>query len=63
MEQTNKEQEELFIVYKTLLATLEECKASQYLAKFSKDIEKQIEDFIKEYPELILEYYYEEYNK
>ena len=58
MEQTNKEQEELFLVYKTLLSVLEECKGSQYLAKFSIDVEKQLEDFEEEYPEIVSEYYF-----
>ena len=44
MEQANKEQEELFLVYKTLLATLEECKANPVLANYSIDVEKQIEN-------------------
>ena len=58
MEQTNKEQEELFLVYETLIATLEECKGSQYLAKFSIDVEKQVKDFEKDYPEIVAEYYF-----
>ena len=58
MEQTNKEQEELFLVYETLLATLEECKASQVLGKFSIDVEKQLKEFEEEYPEVVSEYYF-----
>ena len=54
MKQTNKEQEELFLVYETLLSALEECKGSQYLAKFSIDVEKQVKDFEDNYPELII---------
>lgn len=60
MEQT-KEQEFL-LAYETLLATLEECKTRSEL----KIATKKVEDFEREYPELILEYYYEkeyEYNE
>ena len=58
MEQTNKEQEELFLVYETLIATLKECKGIQYLAKLSIDVEKQVKDFEKDYPEIVAEYYF-----
>lgn len=60
MEQT-KEQEFL-LAYETLLATLEECKTSSEL----KIATKKVEDFERENPELIFEYYYEkeyEYNE
>ena len=55
MEQT-KEQE-LFLVYETLIATLEECKANPVLANYSTDVEKQVKDFEKDYPEIVTEYY------
>ena len=58
MEQTNKEQEELFLVYETLIATLEECKANPVLANYSTDVEKQVKDFEKDYPEIVAEYYF-----
>ncbi len=60
MEQT-KEQEFL-LAYETLLATLGECKTRSEL----KIATKKVEDFEKEHPELIFEYYYEkeyEYNE
>ena len=56
MEQT-KEQE-LFLVYETLLSVLEDCKASKNLARFSTDVEKQVKDFEKDYPEVVSEYYF-----
>ena len=58
MKQTNKEQEELLLVYETLIATLEECKASQLLERFSIDVEKQIKDFEEAYPEIVSEYHF-----
>ena len=58
MEQTKEEQEELLLVYKTLLSVLEECKGSQYLAKFSIDVEKQVKDFEEDYPEIVSEYHF-----
>ena len=54
MEQT-KEQE-FFMVYETLLAKLGECKTNSELAIATRDI--QI--FEMEYPELVVEYYYEQ---
>ena len=56
MEQT-KEQEFL-LVYETLIATLEECKANPVLANYSTDVEKQVKDFEKDYPEIVAEYYF-----
>ena len=58
MEQTNKKQKKLFIIYKTLLSILEKCKGSQSLAKFSIDVEKQLKEFEEEYPEVVSEYYF-----
>ena len=57
MEQT-KEQEFL-LAYETLLATLEECKTSSELEIATK----KVQDFEREYPELIEEYYYEKENE
>ena len=57
MEQT-KEQE-FILAYETLLATLEECKTSSELEIATK----KVQDFEEAYPEIVLEYYYEEYNK
>ena len=53
------EQKEFLLVYEAMLAKLEECKTSSELAIATREL--QI--FEMEYPELILEYYYEEYNK
>ena len=50
-------EQEFFLAYETLLATLEECKASKLLAKFSIDVEKQLKEFEEEYPEVVSEYY------
>ena len=57
MEQTKEE--ELLLAYETLLATLEECKTSSELEIATK----KVQDFEENYPELILEYYYEKYNE
>ena len=51
-------EQEFFLVYETLLATLEECKASPVLASYSIDVEKQVKDFEEEYPEIVSEYYF-----
>ena len=56
MEQTKEE--ELFLAYETLIATLEECKANPVLANYSTDVEKQVKDFEKDYPEIVAEYYF-----
>ena len=56
MEQTKED--EFLLAYETLLATLEECKASPVLDKFSIDVEKQLKDFEEEYPEVVSEYYF-----
>ena len=50
-------EQEFFLVYETLLATLEECKTNAMLAKFSIDVEKQVKDFEEDYPEVVSEYY------
>ena len=52
------EKKEFFQAYETMLATLEECKASQLLARFSIDVEKQLKEFEEEYPEVVSEYYF-----
>ena len=57
MEQTKEE--ELFLAYETLLATLEECKTSSELEIATK----KVQDFEENYPELIEEYYYEKENE
>ena len=57
MEQT-KEQE-FFLAYEALLAKLEECKNNNELAIATRELE----DFEEAFPEIVLEYYYEEYNK
>lgn len=51
-------EQEFFLVYETLLATLEECKASPVLASYSIDVEKQVKDFEEDYPEVVSEYYF-----
>ena len=51
-------EQELFLVYETLLEVLEECKTNAVLAKFSTDVEKQVKDFEKDYPEIVAEYYF-----
>ena len=53
-----KEWERLLVVYETLLSVLEDCKASKNLARFSTDVEKQVKDFEKDYPEVVSEYYF-----
>ena len=58
MENAINQEEQFFLIYKTLLSVLEECKGSQYLAKFSIDIEKQVREFEEEYPEIVSEYYF-----
>ena len=58
MENAINQEEQLFLIYKTLLSVLEECKGSQYLAKFSIDIEKQVREFEEEYPEIVSEYHF-----
>ena len=59
MKQTNKEQEELLLANEALLAIIEECKNNNELAIATRELE----DFVKEYPELILEYYHKKYNE
>ena len=51
-------EQEFFLVYETLLNALEECKASQLLARFSTEVEKQVKDFEEDYPEVVSEYYF-----
>ena len=51
-------EQEFFPVYETLLEALEECKTNAVLAKFSIDVEKQVKDFEKDYPEVVSEYYF-----
>ena len=58
MENAINQEEQFFLIYKTLLSVLEECKGSQYLAKFSIDIEKQVREFEEEYPEIVSEYHF-----
>ena len=58
MEKAINQEEQFFLIYKTLLSVLEECKGSQYLTKFSIDIEKQVREFEEEYPEIVSEYYF-----
>ena len=58
MENAINQEEQLFLIYKTLLSVLKECKGSQYLAKFSIDVEKQLKDFEEEYPEIVSEYHF-----
>ena len=56
------EQKEFLLVYETMLAKLEECKTFKELAIATRKVSK----FEEEYPEFILEYYYEkeyEYNE
>ena len=57
MEQTKEE--ELFLAYETLLATLEECKTSSELEIATK----KVQNFEKENHEFIFEYYYEKENE
>ena len=57
MEQTKED--EFLLAYETLLATLKECKTRSELAIATRELE----DFVKEYPELILEYYHKKYNE
>ena len=59
MKQTNKEQEELFLVYETMLAELEERKTFKELAIATRKVSK----FEEEYPEFIFEYYQEKENE
>ena len=49
------EQKEFLLVYETMLAKLEECKTKSELAIATR----KVDDFEKEYPEFVFEYYYE----
>ena len=61
MEQTKED--ELLLAYETLLATLKECKTSSKTRSELAIATRELEDFVKEYPELILEYYHKKYNE
>ena len=52
-----EKQEMLFMVYENLLASLKEKRADSIMARFFISIEKQLEDFEEQYPEIVSEYY------
>ena len=59
-----EERELLLVVYANLLeANLKGNKTDSVMAKFFISTEEQLKNFEEEYPELILEYYYEKYNE
>ena len=60
MEQTKED--EFLLAYETLLATLKECKECKTRSELAIAT-RELEDFVKEYPELILEYYHKKYNE
>ena len=59
-----KELELLLVVYANLLeANLKGNKTDSVMARFFISTEEQLKNFEEDYPEVVLEYYYEEYNK
>ena len=59
-----KEQELLLVVYANLLeANLKGNKTDSVMTRFFVSIDEQLKNFEEAYPEIVLEYYYEEYNK
>ena len=52
-----EKQEMLFMVYENLLESLKEKRTDSIMARFFIPIEKQLEDFEEEYPEIVAEYY------
>ena len=58
-----EERELLLVVYANLLeANLKGNKTDSVMAKFFISTEEQLKNFEEEYPEIVLEYFYEEYN-
>ena len=52
-----EKQEMLFMVYENLLESLKEKRTDSIMARFFIPIEKQLEDFEEQYPEVVTEYY------
>ena len=55
---TTEKQEMLFMVYENLLESLKEKRTDSIMARFFIPIEKQLEDFEEQYPEIVSEYYF-----
>ena len=55
---TTEKQEMLFMVYENLLESLKEKRTDSIMARFFIPIEKQLEDFEEQYPEIVSEYHF-----